>query len=113
MPIVESTRVAGKKLIGMRWVDVNTQDGVNPRYRLRLFAGEVHRHPMPELYAAAPPSECFRVAAPAAMNSSVGRSVADSTSKVMMCGVPRGVVLCPGRPGSVREDRGWGLAARR
>ena len=47
--------------IGVRLVDINKGDSVNPNYRSRLAAKEFNTGVRPELYAATPPSECLRI----------------------------------------------------
>ena len=42
VPIEECRRVTGKGPIGVRWVDVNKEDEVNPKYRSRLVAKEIN-----------------------------------------------------------------------
>ena len=53
--IVECRRVTGKGPIGVRWVDVNKECEIYPKYRSRLVAKETNTHSMPEMYAATPP----------------------------------------------------------
>ena len=42
-------------------MDINKGDSANPNYRSRLVAKEFNTGIKPELYAATPPSECFRL----------------------------------------------------
>eukprot|EP00973_Karenia_brevis_P046223 6408888-Karenia_brevis.AAC.1 len=51
----------GKKPIGVRWVDVNKQDDVNPKYRSRLVAKQFKTSNDPDLYAATPPLEALKI----------------------------------------------------
>ena len=44
VPIEECWRETGKKPIGVRWVDINKGDDVNPEYRSRLVAKEIKVH---------------------------------------------------------------------
>ena len=53
-------RLTGKGPIGVRWVDVNKQDSINPKYRSRLVAKQFKTSKDPELYAATPPLEAFK-----------------------------------------------------
>ena len=51
----------GKAPIGVRWVDVNKQDNINPKYRSRLVAKHFKTGASnPEWYAATPPLEALR-----------------------------------------------------
>ena len=50
-----------KGTMGVRWVDINEGDSVNPNYRSRLVDKEFNTGVCPELYAATPPSECLRI----------------------------------------------------
>ncbi len=52
-------RVTGKNPIGVRWVDDNKEEKLNPKYRSRLVAKEIIHKPMPEMYAATPPLEAL------------------------------------------------------
>eukprot|EP00973_Karenia_brevis_P061009 8483342-Karenia_brevis.AAC.1 len=54
-------KMTGKKPIGVRWVDVNKQDNVNPKYRSRLVAKQFKTSNEPELYAATPPLEALKI----------------------------------------------------
>ena len=38
LPVEECKKVTGKGPIGVRWVDVNKEDDINPKYRSRLVA---------------------------------------------------------------------------
>ena len=57
VPISECKRVTSKGPIGVRWVDVNKEDELNPSYRSRIVVKEDNTHAMPEMYAATPPLE--------------------------------------------------------
>ena len=59
--ISEAWAETGKAPIAVRWVDINKGDTANPKYRSRLVAKEFNTGPLPELYAATPPSECLRL----------------------------------------------------
>ena len=43
VPIKECWEKTGKKPIGVRWVDINKGDQVNPEYRSRLVAKEIKK----------------------------------------------------------------------
>lgn len=100
MPIHECWKGTKRQPIGVRWVDVNKQDDVNPKYRSRLVAKEINRSPKPELYAAIPPPECLRM-----IISSVMDVAADGPDpmKLMVCDVSRACSYAPAiRPVYVR-----------
>ena len=40
-PIEECLRVTGKKPVGIRWVDINKGDELNPEYRSRIVAKDL------------------------------------------------------------------------
>ena len=60
VPIEECYQVTGKGPLGIRWIDINKGDDVNPEYRSRLVAQEVKRDSSLELFAATPPLEALR-----------------------------------------------------
>jgi hypothetical protein len=47
--VAESWRVTGAGPIGVRWVDINKGDNVNPKYRSRLVAKEFNTGVRPDL----------------------------------------------------------------
>eukprot|EP00973_Karenia_brevis_P058584 8160027-Karenia_brevis.AAC.1 len=51
----------GKKPIAVRWIDVNKQDEVNPKYRSRLVAKQFKTYNDPDLFAATPPLEAMKI----------------------------------------------------
>ena len=51
---------SGKQPIGVRWIDINKGDEVNPEYRSRLVAQEIKRDHSLELFAATPPLEALK-----------------------------------------------------
>merc|ERR1711884_819928 len=57
---------------GVRWVDVNKEDELNPNYRSRLVAKEINTKNMPEMYAATPPLEALRAVISCAVNRDLG-----------------------------------------
>ena len=67
VPIQECWDKINTQPIGVRWVDINKQDDVNPKFRSRLVAKEVSRSLKPELYVATPPLECPRIATSSVM----------------------------------------------
>ena len=79
--IAESWRVTGAGPIGVRWVDINKGDSVNPKYRSRLVAEEFNTGVRPDLYAATPPSECLRLL--------LSKLATDKTLKLMYADVSR------------------------
>ena len=52
---------AGKKVIGVKWVDTNKGDSENVNYRSRLVAQEFKTSKEGALFAATPPLESLRV----------------------------------------------------
>ena len=52
---------AGRKAIGVRWIDINKGDSVNPKYRSRMVAKEYKDSVAHEMFAATPPVEALRV----------------------------------------------------
>ncbi len=50
-----------KKIIDVRWIDINKGDNENPNYRSRLVGKEFRRTPQPELFAATPPIESMKI----------------------------------------------------
>ena len=61
-PRVQAHR-SGKKVIPVRWIDVNKGDKANPDYRSRMVAKDIkHKWDVrEELFAATPPLEAFRL----------------------------------------------------
>ncbi len=58
-PIEECWEKTCKAPIGVKWVDTNKGDAVNPEYRCRLVATEI-KHDKRNLFAATPPLEAKR-----------------------------------------------------
>ena len=56
-PVEEYIKTTGKRPIGVRWVDINKGDAVNPEYRSRLVAKGIKRNKREDLFAATPPLE--------------------------------------------------------
>jgi hypothetical protein len=79
--VAECWRVTGAAPIGVRWVDINKGDSVNPKYRSRLVAKEFNTGVRPDLYAATPPSECLRLL--------LSKLATDKTLKLMYADVSR------------------------
>ena len=52
---------AGKKVIGVRWIDINKGDCTNPKYRSRMVAKEFKDSVAYEMFAATPPVEALRM----------------------------------------------------
>eukprot|EP00973_Karenia_brevis_P039952 5514950-Karenia_brevis.AAC.1 len=61
VPIKKCIEQTGKMPIGVRWIDVNKQDTLNPKYRSRLVAKEFKTYNDPDLFAATPPIEVLRM----------------------------------------------------
>ena len=59
-PKVPKSEAAGKKIIKLRWIDVNKMDAQNPLIRSRVVAKEFNDGVNPDLFAAAPPIEALR-----------------------------------------------------
>eukprot|EP00973_Karenia_brevis_P017484 2398961-Karenia_brevis.AAC.1 len=57
VPISKCVQLTGRMPIGVRWIDVNKQDNINPRYRSRLVAKQFKTYNDPDLFAATPPLE--------------------------------------------------------
>eukprot|EP00973_Karenia_brevis_P003705 512331-Karenia_brevis.AAC.1 len=72
VPISKCYQVTGKAPIGVRWVDVNKQDDINPKYRSRLVAKRFKRRNDPYLYAATLPLEILRLIASKAATYAMG-----------------------------------------
>ena len=53
-------QLTGKKPIGVRWVDVNEQDSLNPKYRSRRVARQYKTPNDLDLYAATSPLEALK-----------------------------------------------------
>ena len=88
VPIEECIRVTGKKPIGVRWIDVNKQDDIDPKYKSRLVAKEIKKTAMPELYAATPPLEALKLIISSAVEEGTKR-------KLMACDVSRAYLNAP------------------
>ena len=72
VPIQECWDTTGKKPIGVRWVDVNKGDKVNPDYRSRLVAKEINRKKREDLFAATPPLETVKMLFSMAVTEGIG-----------------------------------------
>ena len=51
----------GKKVITVRWIDINKGDAVDTNYRSRLVAREIKTDVRPDLFAATPPLEAMKL----------------------------------------------------
>ena len=58
--MVPRSEAAGKKVIKLRWIDVNKMDAQNPLIRSRVVAKEFNDGVDPDLFAATPPIEALR-----------------------------------------------------
>ena len=72
MPAKECWKRAGKKPIGVKWVDVNKEDEEQPEYRSRLVAKEVKQDKSEDLFVATPPLEAITILLSAAMTEGKG-----------------------------------------
>ena len=72
--ISECLRATGKPPVGVRWVDINKGDEVNPDYRSRLVAQELKRDRCMDLFAATPPLEALKLLLSRAVTEGVGYS---------------------------------------
>ena len=72
VPWEEAKRLTGKAPIGVRWVDVNKGDSVNPEYRSRLVAKEIKRDNRDDLFAATPPLEAKKMLFSLAVTEGIG-----------------------------------------
>ena len=62
----------GKAPIGVRWVDINKGDDINPEYRSRLVAKEFKLGSIEELFAATPPLEAKKLLMSMATTEGIG-----------------------------------------
>ena len=72
--IHEAWRVTGKAPIGVRWVDINKGDEINPEYRSRLVAKEIKKYADLDLFAATPPWEAEKLLFSMAVTRGIGWS---------------------------------------
>ena len=79
VPKQECWEQTDKDPIAVRWIDINKGDAENPNYRSRLVAKEFKTDVNTELYAATPPSECFRML--------IGRMASQEGSEMMYADV--------------------------
>ena len=52
VPVRQCWERTGKASVGVRWVDINKGDDVNPAYRSRLVAKEIKTYENDDLFAA-------------------------------------------------------------
>ena len=57
----ECRQATCKAPIGVRWIDINKGDASKANYRSRLVGKESKVDVRPDLFAAAPPTECLRL----------------------------------------------------
>ena len=57
---VHKSQAAGKKIIRLRWIDVNKMDADNPMIRSRIVAKEYNDGVDPNMFASTPPIESLR-----------------------------------------------------
>ncbi len=72
VPLKKSWDSTGKGPIGVRWVDINKGDKVNPEYRSRLVAKEIKLYRTLDLFAATPPLEAKTMLFSLAVTSGIG-----------------------------------------
>ena len=72
VPIRECLEKAGRKPIGVKWVDVNKGDERRPEYRSRLVAKEIKRDKREYLFAATPPLEALKILLSLALTEGIG-----------------------------------------
>ena len=84
-------RTTGKRPIGVRWVDVNKGDAVNPEYRSRLVAKEIKVNKREDLFAATPPLEAKKLLFSLAVTEGVGykRSMRKQGKKIEFIDIRR------------------------
>ena len=73
VPIEEAVNETGKQPIGVRWLDINKGDEVQPEYRSRLVAKEIKRDQRDDLFAATPPLEAKKALLSLAATAEYGR----------------------------------------
>ena len=61
VPIQECYDKTGKGPIETKWIDINKGDAIAENYRSRLVARETQTDGRPDLFAATPPLEAFKV----------------------------------------------------
>ena len=72
VPVKERMERAGKKPIGVKWVDVNEGGEEHSEYRSRFVAKEMKRGKGEDLFAATPPLEALTILLPLAITAGVG-----------------------------------------
>jgi len=60
VPISKCFAMTGQKPIGVRWIDVNKQDHINPKYRSRLVARQFNKSADLDMFAGTPWLEALR-----------------------------------------------------
>ena len=58
---LEQAAKAGKRLVGLKWIDTNKGDAANPNVRARLVCTEVRRRGAEAIFSATPPLEALRM----------------------------------------------------
>jgi hypothetical protein len=73
VPITECRQVTGKEPIGVKWIDINKGDDVNPELRSRLVAQEIKRKGSGDtIFAATPPLEAKKALFSFAVTEDIG-----------------------------------------
>ena len=70
--LTECSARTGKKLIGVRWVDIDKGDDKNPKYRSRLVAKELNLDKRDDLFAATPLVEAKKLLLSLALTEGYG-----------------------------------------
>ncbi len=89
VPIDECWKVTGKRPIGVRWVDVNKGDQIQPEVGSRLVAKVIKKHKNVDLFAPTLPVEANKSLFSAAVTEGVGYSRGGSTCKLDFIDVKR------------------------
>jgi hypothetical protein len=72
VPISQCWERTGKAPIGVRWVDINKGDAMNPENRSRLVAKEIKKDTRNDLFAATPPLEAKKALFSFAVTEGIG-----------------------------------------
>lgn len=87
--------MTGREPIKARWVDTNTQDEANPKYRIRLVAKDYKTRSEPELCTATPPIDALRLLLSLASSGCTSRG---ARRRVMINDVVRAYFNAPSLP---------------
>ena len=102
VPISKCFETTGQAPISVRWIDVNKQDDISPKYRSRLVARQFNQNADLEMFAATPWLEALRtivsLAATDDGSKEVKKIMVNDVSRAYIyapCLVPTFVNLCP------------------